>query len=522
MGSALASGLTMATVSADPVELRIICRTGSDDEKAAARKLLPVVTQKPHHRLLVTLLLMNCVFNECMPLFLDNIIPTWASALVSVTAVLILSEILPASFCTGPDKLAIAAKLAPIVWVVLWAMTPIALPIAHLLDYFLPDDGDTLSRNEVRALIEVHREIARDQGHAEPFNEDEEDMIRGALSLGTLTADAADVLTPTAKLFSLSHDAILDGPTLKRIHVEGYSRVPVHDPRDASLCVGYLMVKDFIVLNSNAKTPVSSLYLYQPVCASPTLPLSSLLNEFQTGSSHMAFITHDPGLMKKAMEAFGTTKNGAGAHAKVEAVDALSSIQRAKLLGIVTLEDVLEVLLTEQVYDEGDRREATTIISKFLLQVAIPVLKRRITSRIKLRSETNDCTDDGGDVYDENDRTVLVSRDVEEGVWRSPLNSTTKNPRRDTRTVTRDGQHISIPSFGGEKLQKPARGSSNRSRRGGYGPVYSPTSPATDDDDFAGPLREETLEMLQASRWNGEFSPSTTDRALLKPNFDIS
>ena len=73
VGAALAAGLTMATVGLRRDTLMVVARTGSPAQKKAVASLLPLITQKSHHRLLVTLLLVNSVFNETLPLFLDNL-----------------------------------------------------------------------------------------------------------------------------------------------------------------------------------------------------------------------------------------------------------------------------------------------------------------------------------------------------------------------------------------------------------------------------------------------------------------
>ena len=65
--------------------------------------------------------------------------------------------------------------------------------------------------------------------------------------------------------------------------------------------------------------------------------------------------------------------------------NALSSIaalfsKRASVLGLITLEDVIEVLLTEQVYDESDKKLATERLVTWMRSVAVPALRSRISS----------------------------------------------------------------------------------------------------------------------------------------------
>ena len=110
----------MGLVSQELLDLKIKEIAGSAQEKAQARSVLPLI--KDHHRLLVTLLLMNAMANEALPLFLDKIVPGYVAVIMSVTLVLFFGEIIPSAIFSGPNKLAISSKLAPIVQFLLWIL----------------------------------------------------------------------------------------------------------------------------------------------------------------------------------------------------------------------------------------------------------------------------------------------------------------------------------------------------------------------------------------------------------------
>jgi metal transporter CNNM len=85
--AALAAGLTLGMLGLDPLMLLIKERAAeSPVEREQARKLIPIINQ--HHRLLVTLLLMNAVTNEALPIFLEKMVPPSVAVLLSVTLVL--------------------------------------------------------------------------------------------------------------------------------------------------------------------------------------------------------------------------------------------------------------------------------------------------------------------------------------------------------------------------------------------------------------------------------------------------
>ena len=126
-----------------PLSLEIKRRASpSPKEKQWSAQLLPLlVGHTKRHRLLVSLLLLNSLANEALPLFLDQLLPNkYAVIIVSVTLVLFFGEIVPSAFFTGPNQVEVAAKLVPLVNTVMFVLSPIATPIARLLDRILHDD----------------------------------------------------------------------------------------------------------------------------------------------------------------------------------------------------------------------------------------------------------------------------------------------------------------------------------------------------------------------------------------------
>jgi metal transporter CNNM len=114
-------------MSIDPLFLAIKVRSGTEEEKIQAAKVLPLVRQ--HYRLLVTLLLLNSLENQALPIFLEPLDSPLVAVLLSVTFILFFGEIIPSAVFTGPDQMKISAKLVPLVRVVMVLFTPLAWPI---------------------------------------------------------------------------------------------------------------------------------------------------------------------------------------------------------------------------------------------------------------------------------------------------------------------------------------------------------------------------------------------------------
>ncbi|KAL7532843.1 hypothetical protein ACHAXR_004890 [Thalassiosira sp. AJA248-18] len=388
---ALAAGLTVGLLSIDPLLLVIKMRAGeTEEEKRQAEQLLPLVKQ--HHRLLVTLLLLNTLAGESLPVFLQGMVGDHMAILISVVLVLVFGEILPTALFTGPNQIQVASHCAPLVKVLMVLMYPVTYPIARLLDRFMADEnhdhgdeghapiGALYNRRELAALIRVQYEerlaAKQRQNHYQssvplPPTFDMSDinatpvlrqvkaslhrpipsisaaevmMVEGALQMKTKTA--LDIFLSFHKVFCIPYDMPLDEANIFTIYASGYSRVPVFTTGDRRLVKGILMTRQLMVVNQakdeeHAPPLVSELKLHIPQCVAPDTNLVDLVNLFQTGgcavrAGHMALVCARPDVAHEALERDEAVPNDAG------------------LMGIITLEDVLEALLQESILDEMD------------------------------------------------------------------------------------------------------------------------------------------------------------------------
>lgn len=79
-----------------------------------------------------------------------------------------------------------------------------------------------------------------------------------------------------------------------QILLRGFSRVPVYADRKDNV-VGMLLVKRLIKLDPSVPTPIHKLEeasMPPPTCLAST-PLYDLLNQFQTGKSHLSLVYSD-------------------------------------------------------------------------------------------------------------------------------------------------------------------------------------------------------------------------------------
>ncbi|XP_031475618.1 DUF21 domain-containing protein At2g14520-like isoform X1 [Nymphaea colorata] len=150
----LMSGLTLGLMSLSLVDLEVLMKAGKPQDRKHAAKILPVV--KNQHLLLCTLLVCNSLAMEALPIFLDALLPAWGAILMSVTLILAFGEIIPQAVCSRYG-LKIGAKLASVVRVLLLIFLPITYPISKLLDWLLGKGHFVLLRRaELKTLVDMH------------------------------------------------------------------------------------------------------------------------------------------------------------------------------------------------------------------------------------------------------------------------------------------------------------------------------------------------------------------------------
>ena len=387
---ALISGLFLGLLTLDVMDLQIIIRSTIDEnERTYATNILPVV--KDRHRLLVTLLIVNALAYESLPLFLDNLVPSWVAVLMSTTLILVFGEILPSGIFMGPNQLYLGSMFIPSAKFFLWILYPVAVPLARCLDYLTetnPHDetnDEEYNRRELTALIQIQHErrmkvnkvttkknIMRPNYYAQtsegvswsalkeeiirtaadeeaaveqlhpPLHQREVDMLQGAL--GFMTQTSMDVYTPYRNVYAVPDNLILDKATIMQIYSHGYSRVPVYrynklDPDDQSAVLGFLITRQLMLIDWDDQRCLSTLPLQRPVCVRPGTNLVKLFETLQTNGLLLTFVCANPMLANKALQNNQPIPSTAG------------------LLGIVTLVDVMESLLKSRIYDESDIRD---------------------------------------------------------------------------------------------------------------------------------------------------------------------
>ncbi|KAG8497415.1 hypothetical protein CXB51_008725 [Gossypium anomalum] len=275
----LMSGLTMGLMSFSLVDLEVLAESGTPTNSKHASKIVPVVRRQ--HLLLCTLLICNAAAMEALPIFLDSLVSAWGAILISLTLILMFGEIAPQAVCTRYG-LAIGAKVAPFVRVLIWICFPVAYPISKLLDLLLGEGHEALFRRaDLKTLVDLH---GNEAGKGGELTRDETTIIAGALEPSKKTA--MDAMTPISETFAININA---KDLMKLILEKGHSRVPVYHERIENI-IGLILVKNLLTIHPASEVPVKNITIRRIPRVPESMPLYDILNEFQKGHSHMAVV----------------------------------------------------------------------------------------------------------------------------------------------------------------------------------------------------------------------------------------
>ncbi|KAJ1646126.1 hypothetical protein LPJ64_002364 [Coemansia asiatica] len=386
LAGGLLAGLTLGLMSLDETNLHILATSGTPLQQKYAKRIQPI--RKNGHWLLVTLLLGNTVINETLPIVMDSILGGGVMAiLVSTASIVVFGEILPQSLCARYG-LAIGAFFAYPVRILQYVLSPLGYPIALFLDYVLgPDHGVIYKKAELKELVSLS-----DTAHGGTLSADEVTIIRGALELGEKLV--VEVMTEMKNVYMVDIDARLDRQLLTEMLRQGHSRVPVYEGSKANV-VGVLLVKSLILLDPDDEVPVRDVRIADIPLVTPDISLYDILNAFQEGGSHMAVVV-GPKNSSAAINAIKSPSTFKGSRLETtpllveeEASEGPSlaatrvvtpsplplvrklsgyikgthkvfgeiseeTVRGFVPIGIITLEDVIEELIQEEIIDETD------------------------------------------------------------------------------------------------------------------------------------------------------------------------
>ncbi len=238
---------------------------------------------------------------------------TAVSTVVMTVAVLIFGEITPKYLASiYPEKFCFF--FYPLMQLFYWILTPVSLIFGGykklLSKIFRLKSDDTVTDAELISLVKEAEEDGT-------LKEDESELVRSALEFDDLKVE--DILVPRVDVVAVKYDSPMD-EIMRTFRENTYSRLPVYKDKIDNI-VGLIHERDFYNAYLNGEKDIASA-IQNIVFTSEYTHISTLLKQLQKQKIHMAAVSDEYG----------------------------------GLVGIVTLEDILEELVGE-IWDEHDEEE---------------------------------------------------------------------------------------------------------------------------------------------------------------------
>ena len=312
------SGTETAFSCANKIRLKTYVTQGKKNAKAVYK-----FADEDYDKLVTAILVGNNIVNLTASalgtiLFADLLInnqdlaPT-ISTIVLTVVVLLFGEITPKYLASVyPEKFCyMAYPLMALFYWILW-------PLSKIFDFyksiltkiFKLKKDETVTDEELLSLVEEAEESGA-------LKEDESELVRSALEFDDLKVE--DILVPRVNVYAVDVESTMD-EVCETFKKTGYSRMPVYKDTIDNV-IGVIHERDFFVGYLNGEKEIG--HLVQEIAFTTEYTrISALLKQLQKQKIHMAAVSDEYG----------------------------------GLVGIVTLEDILEELVGE-IWDEHDEEE---------------------------------------------------------------------------------------------------------------------------------------------------------------------
>lgn len=239
--------------------------------------------------------------------------PTTISTIVMTVAVLLCGEITPKFLASVyPEKICFFTY--PLMQLFYWILTPIGFLFdgykKGLTKMFKLKSNDAVTDEELKSLVDEAEEDGT-------LKEDESELLRSALEFDDLKVE--DILVPRVQVIAVRSDSTME-EILEVFKENNYSRLPVYEETIDNV-VGLIHERDFYSAYLRGDKDIG--HVVQEIAFTTEYTrISTLLKQLQKEKIHMAAVSDEYG----------------------------------GLVGIVTLEDILEELVGE-IWDEHDEEE---------------------------------------------------------------------------------------------------------------------------------------------------------------------
>lgn len=312
--SALFAGLTLGILSLNPQSLKH--KTELGDKKAAS--LYPLRVKGT--QLLITLVVANVLANALLTVTLDSIAPSAVAVILATVLITVCTEILPQA-TIGRFGMRYAPPFAPLVKFLMWVMKPVVEPAANFLDKRLGRELPSLmTKEELSKLVEEHSQHADSE-----ITPSEQRIVEHALTISE--TKVSDEMTPRRMIKAVEANDMISPELLNDLHDSGHSRFPVYKG-ELDNVIGTLFIKDLV--NKRDKKHVEDAMEKEVYFVNEEQTLEHVLHAFLRTKHHLYIVVNE----------------------------------FKEVVGVVTIEDVIEHILGREIVDEFDQYDDLRAVAK--------------------------------------------------------------------------------------------------------------------------------------------------------------
>jgi metal transporter CNNM len=306
VGSGICSGLNVSVMSLNLQDLKRQAKLGNQK----AQKILPF--RQNAHLTLAAILLTNVAFASASSIVLAGKMNGFIAAAISTILLVVFGELIPQAIFTR-NALTICSYLVPFLQFIKVITYPLAKPLQLILDKWFGSEKAFLhTRNELSLIIGEH--INHDSSE---LDEDEVEIIKGALQLSEKRVSS--IMTPINETFLLKPNEVINKLTINKIKQRGFSRIPVIDIKK-NIVYGVILMKELVDIDIKSnKLAASNMNLYKTTIVGANTALDTMFRNFIKAKGHLIVVE-----------------------------------KKHKIVGIVTIEDLIEEILGHEIEDEKD------------------------------------------------------------------------------------------------------------------------------------------------------------------------
>jgi metal transporter CNNM len=305
--SAVCSGLNIALMSLDVNDLQRKAKLGN----ALARRVLPL--RKNSHLSLAGILLSNVAAVSATSLVLEGQFNGLIAGIASTLLIVVFGEVVPQALFAR-HALGMVGRFAWLLRLMIGVTYVVSKPLQLLLDRLFGEEASRLqSRHELGMIITEHLGNTTSE-----LDDDEIEIMRGAITLSEKRV--RDIMRQIKEVYWLTPNTQLTPAKIDEIKAKGWSRIPIFN-RQRTTCFGVLLMKDLVDIDFDTKSyRVDDLPLYPCQVVGSKTALDTMFRKFINGGTHLVPVAADD-----------------------------------RIVGIVTIEDLLEEIVGHEIEDETDR-----------------------------------------------------------------------------------------------------------------------------------------------------------------------